>query len=897
MVSLKEIGQAIASALRSTPQNDAQEVLDLIDLYLDQQRSQPTATPSFGDPGAIDKLSAELLHILKTEILADPTVTIVSIQPVTTKVQTKHYVLLRIVHQLLPVFGVNRILNDWWPNALKPVLQNSHYSKSSKDESIKIAADALILEDQNSESIKNNVFLNLVINDYLQWSNRQQQDKLEALEALDMPSEVDDTSRMKSQHQTLLDQEQDEWSKNLSAIMVAFGTARTKSFFLLVEDYFIQSQYRLQIIYLISAFIPRKRTHIHDILQTPLFDSMLKSLMYDNSTTLIAISVTNLIMLLPRICAYLSPFLPKLFYIFARAVCWDQLRDFRQNSGSTQDASLAPREASSKNIQIDGWDVLDYTFSKLAAPPSNPRTGAFFTSLYGLYPCNFTSFLHAPYAYFGRNEFNLPEQFDEDTFRSRIIPQVNRHMLHPNLVVMDASTELVDHSRWMKLEPPDVMAQIMSLDLTNAASRVAFNEENSSTAHITSWLFEEQVRAEAAGGSKDVKSEPVLTRPHQDKVEDPPINAPTQNQNKKMKAVSIANVLNVHKALKSGAEVVVGDDVWESGLEHWPSSAEGSPNPDDMTVSEGAPTPAPNYMMAVEDGTSSSEQKLLIAALKREVLLLRNELNFEMFLKQQHLQHIGRLHREHVMDISVEAERQQMYNATRMLQQQLQRTTTALDKLKAENATTKVRHIEWEEEQSKKLRDYREQRKQWQMEMAKAREQVAEFETILKVQDGQLEQARKRVFDLESELEFLRPTLVTVQEYETEIDQLTKQLALWEQDTGTIKTQKQYIETLLSRWQATENILESYRESEQAAKATLSKMQLKYNEMEATLSKIEQFNEKKALISSKELASSQQSEVQKLRQKLESLLERNETLELEKLDLQAKLEHTSHDQS
>lgn len=63
-------------------------------------------------------------------------------------------------------------------------------------------------------------------------------------------------------------------------------------------------------------------------------------------------------MLLPRICAYLSPFLPKLFYIFARAVCWDQLRDFRQNSGGTQDTSLASREASSKSIQIDGWDVL-----------------------------------------------------------------------------------------------------------------------------------------------------------------------------------------------------------------------------------------------------------------------------------------------------------------------------------------------------------------------------------------------------------------------------------------------------------------------------------------------------------------------------------------------------------
>lgn len=79
-----------------------------------------------------------------------------------------------------------------------------------------------------------------------------------------------------------------------------------------------------------------------------------------------------------------------------------------------------------------------------------------------------------------------------------------------------------------------------------------------------------------------------------------------------------------------------------------------------------------------------------------------------------------------------------------MLQHQLQRTTTALEKLKAENAASKVKHIKWEEEQSEKLRDYREKRKLWQSEMARAKEQVAEFETILKVQDGQLEEARRR---------------------------------------------------------------------------------------------------------------------------------------------------------
>jgi hypothetical protein len=227
MVSLKEISQAMASALRGTAQNDHQDVLDLIDRYLDQQRSQSN-THSLGDSGAIDKVSVDLIQILKTDILSDPTVAIVSVQPATTKVQSKHYGLLRMFHQLLPVFGVHRIMNDWWPTAFKPVLQNSHYPKAAQDECIKIVSDALILEDQSTESSINSKFGNLVLKEYLQWSNKKTEEQEDAVAALDYTAEIDDTNRMKLQHQTLLDQEQDEWSRNLTAIMVGFGTARTK---------------------------------------------------------------------------------------------------------------------------------------------------------------------------------------------------------------------------------------------------------------------------------------------------------------------------------------------------------------------------------------------------------------------------------------------------------------------------------------------------------------------------------------------------------------------------------------------------------------------------------------------------------------------------------------------
>lgn len=128
-------------------------------------------------------------------------------------------------------------------------------------------------------------------------------------------------------------------------------------------------------------------------------------------------------MLLPRICTSLPKFLPQLFYIFARAICWDQLRDLRKKQQQQYDAfsSFTSSTSTTTRTVADGWDCVDYTFSKLSAPPSNPQTGAFFTSLYGLYPCNFLKFLHKPYAYFKENGFICPEEFDEETFKGRTI--------------------------------------------------------------------------------------------------------------------------------------------------------------------------------------------------------------------------------------------------------------------------------------------------------------------------------------------------------------------------------------------------------------------------------------------------------------------------------------------
>ncbi|RCH79910.1 hypothetical protein CU098_000871, partial [Rhizopus stolonifer] len=402
MISLRDILKAITQSVRNaTPESEGQAALDVIEQYIDEQTSanigDVATTLAHIDPASVDKLSQELVHLYETTMIT-PTILC---KP--DKQNAQHFILLSCLRALLPILRPNKIFDDWW-YLLQPILTLASYTNQVKKETRLIVSDALIMEQELARQHHSEcVYFYRIVDMYLDWAENQHARQPTV-------PETDEEATSQS-HQVLLDLEQDEWSKNLTTILLSVGASETKQFFLLLNKYFLSSKHRLQIVYLLSEFMRRRRTHLHEILDTPLFESMLKSLMYDNSTTLIAISVTNLIMLLPRMCTSLPRFLPQLFYIFARAICWDQLRDLRKK----QTTNMYTR------IVEDGWDCVDYTFSKLSAPPSNPQTGAFFTSLYGLYPCNFLKFLYKPYVYFKQNEFKIPEEFDEDTFKARTI--------------------------------------------------------------------------------------------------------------------------------------------------------------------------------------------------------------------------------------------------------------------------------------------------------------------------------------------------------------------------------------------------------------------------------------------------------------------------------------------
>jgi hypothetical protein len=109
------------------------------------------------------------------------------------------------------------------------------------------------------------------------------------------------------------------------------------------------------------------------------------------------------------------------------------------------------------------------------------------------------------------------------------------------------------------------------------------------------------------------------------------------------------------------------------------------------------------------DGMPSRQVLLL----EREIAVLRDNLNYEQHLRAQHNQHLGTLHRQHVLESGVEAERQTLYNKLRAYRDQLAQKTVALERARAEAATSKAMHIKWENDLGAKNRSLREEQRHW----------------------------------------------------------------------------------------------------------------------------------------------------------------------------------------
>jgi len=535
-----------------------------------------------------------------------------------------------------------------------------------------------------------------------------------------------------------------------------------------IDTYVVQKEYRLQVLGLLCSFVRLQGPHLYQVLQTPLFEHLLQCLQVDTSTTVISLALTILIMFMPHICNSLARYLPQLFFIYTRVLCWDKYGVVRleeckfpvvQGGKETHraDSPASGKEDSTGNV----WQKLDSSFE--TATSTTPDVSDFFTFLYGLYPINLVTFIREPYKYLERSDFRDVEELDldEETIRIRTEQYRQRHTLHPNFLMLTLESELTDQTRWMKVEPADVTALCIGLMNNNFDLPLGVNEkleregyesiipgsliptedipmesllssdedrlddfvEFYSPETTYSWKESGQVARRASQEPAGLlrKTPPSRSfanspagRSLDAKVPDSPT-LPAQAGRTSLEDTKVQNMLQVQETLRTSLH---GQGKSEStiSLHHGSSNGYVSVTASPRLEAYAHSLSHSNIPRSPAIRPAASDAQATVAFLQREVMLLKNDLNFERYLKQQHLSHIGHLQRKHIKESAAEAETQNLIYTNKALKAKLEEAKKAYSRSKSEALAQKNQSKKWESDLSSKVRALREEQKQWKAE-------------------------------------------------------------------------------------------------------------------------------------------------------------------------------------
>ncbi|XP_069333105.1 hamartin isoform X2 [Eulemur rufifrons] len=223
-----------------------------------------------------------------------------------------------------------------------------------------------------------------------------------------------------------------------------------------INEYVGKAATRLSILSLLGHVIRLQPSWKHKLSQAPLLPSLLKCLKMDTDVVVLTTGVLVLITMLPMIPQSGKQHLLDFFDIFGRLSSW-----CLKKPGHVAEVYLVHLHAS---------------------------VYALFHRLYGMYPCNFVSFL--------RSHYSMKENLE--TFEEVVKPMMEHVRIHPELVTGSKDHEL-DPRRWKRLETHDVVIECakISLDPTEASY-----EDGYSVSH--------QISARFPHRSADVTASPYV---------------------------------------------------------------------------------------------------------------------------------------------------------------------------------------------------------------------------------------------------------------------------------------------------------------------------------------------------------------------------------------------------
>ncbi|KAF8162891.1 hypothetical protein B0H34DRAFT_693349 [Crassisporium funariophilum] len=577
------------------------------------------------------------------------------------------------------------------------------------------------------------------------------------------------------------------WKHNLEDILVKYGNERPEDLLNEINVHFATPSSRLQLLALLNVFTsaPSFSSAAKVLPRLPLMLNLLHSLFFDNSSTVCTIGISLIVKLLPFFAVYaredLRAMLPKLMAVLARIMCWKERRASKGRMPAAEDIDADfERELEfetnpvlhiSPNIE---WERLEMTFNATASPP--PSSRPYFTMLYYLYPSNVLKFLRGPVSYLISNSLESPyvetweKALDENEIRRRSENLFREHNCHPLLIWRDAIAELAEPEFWTKYDLSRIISEAPMLDIRNLAvgiqARYQLGMQGGSSQHP------ENSEYNAMTGLHSTDAPQFLR----------PIDLSSGKA-----VISLQDMINTTIALKSNLDLEV---VQPSS--QWPNTLFSTTSSSSLLEQQASRPPS------IHEDQNASHVAQAISGLQREVLLLRNDLNFELWLARENAKHIARLYQDRILMKTAEAERQGLYNKLRKYRAQVISLEAELREHKQQASNAKNKYADWNTELQKKLKELRDEKKSWITEAATLRGAQKETQALFVAQGKLLADATKEVFDLQTQRKEVQHKIDRLRDYERQIDQHIKVQRMWDEDFAKFNERADEIESMKS---------------------------------------------------------------------------------------------------
>ncbi|KAI8809315.1 Hamartin protein-domain-containing protein [Cladochytrium replicatum] len=279
---------------------------------------------------------------------------------------------------------------------------------------------------------------------------------------------------------------------NLENVISRFGVTTPKGFFTLLGEFSVFAKNRLQIFMLLSNFCRRQVSQIYYIMDTPLYNILLYSVLLDTHPAIVCSSINTIITLIPHSSTRFKVpgSLESLLDVFLQSMFW--------SADSIQ--ALNEIAVTGTHSDVSRTDLLLSEYAKVAFDYS---VEYFFTHLYGMFPCAtvryLRGFMEAKSFAFAKSEIRerakdavlggvtstnqFGFQIADDPFKGsrpfasadnkdagadfrsielRILALLSQHRLHLNLVLLDPDRERTcEH--FVNKEAADIVMECLDL--------------------------------------------------------------------------------------------------------------------------------------------------------------------------------------------------------------------------------------------------------------------------------------------------------------------------------------------------------------------------------------------------------------------------------------------------